>query len=230
VMSDDLASLADFSGITRLFPLPNLVFFPHVLQPLHIFEARYRQMTADALASDRLIALVLLQSGWEADYEGRPAVHPVACLGRILAEQRLDDGRYNILLRGLCRVGLTEEMDQGKLYRSARVQLIEDVAVPQGEEARLRRRVKKVVARWFPAQGGVREQFRQLLRGDLSLGALADIIAFALPLDLDLKQELLEEPRASQRIRRLLDYLETHSPSSDEPPAERKFPPEFSVN
>src|SRR5271166_4788446 len=103
-MSDDDSALTDFSGTVRLFPLPNLVLFPHVMQPLHIFEPRYRQLTADALAADRLITLALLRPGWEADYDGKPAIHPVACIGRVVAEQRLDDGRFNILLRGLSRL------------------------------------------------------------------------------------------------------------------------------
>src|SRR5439155_19684170 len=98
-MNDDQAALNQFGGVARLFPLPNVVLFPHVVQPLHIFEPRYRQMTADALEDDRLIALVLLQPGWEADYEGRPSVCTMTCVGRIIAEQRLPDGRYNLLLR-----------------------------------------------------------------------------------------------------------------------------------
>src|SRR6266496_3253962 len=118
-MSEPFADLSDFGGIARLFPLPNLVLFPHVMQPLHIFEPRYRQMTADALDSDRLIALALLQPGWEANYDGKPAIQGIACLGRIAAEQCLDDGRYNILLRGLSRVRIVEESPTGKLYRCA---------------------------------------------------------------------------------------------------------------
>src|SRR6266568_3715474 len=99
-MSDDLQALQSFSGIARLFPLPNAVLFPHLVMPLHIFEPRYRQMTRDALAGDRFIAMVLLQPGWESEYEALPAIHSVACLGRIQAEQRLPDGRFNIQLRG----------------------------------------------------------------------------------------------------------------------------------
>src|SRR5436190_8247643 len=99
-MSDEFP-LADFSGKARLFPLPNLVFFPRVMQPLHIFEPRYRQMTADALDDDKYIALVLPQPGWEKAYAGKPAIHSVACLGKIIADQKLDDGRFNLLLRGV---------------------------------------------------------------------------------------------------------------------------------
>ena len=112
-MSEHPSPLAGFNGTARLFPLTNLVLFPHVVQPLHIFEPRYRQMIRDALAADRLIAMVLLRPGWEEQYEGRPAVHAVACLGRILAEQPLDDGRYNLLLRGLSRVRLRESVGGG---------------------------------------------------------------------------------------------------------------------
>src|SRR5437660_1133908 len=103
-MSDDLAALSRFEGTARLFPLPNLVLFPHVIQPLHIFEPRYREMMADALAGDRLVSIVLLRPGWEASYQGQPLVHEVACLGRIVADQRLEDGRFHLLLRGLARV------------------------------------------------------------------------------------------------------------------------------
>src|SRR5438874_6479728 len=98
-MSDDVSPLANYSGTARLFPLPNLVLFPHVVQPLHVFEPRYRQMTADALADDRLITMVLLKPGWEDAGNKPAALHPVACLGRVVADQLLPDGRYNLLLR-----------------------------------------------------------------------------------------------------------------------------------
>jgi Lon protease-like protein len=205
------------------------------MQPLHVFEPRYRQMTADALASDRLLTLCLLQPGWEADYDGRPAVYPVACVGKVVAEQRLDDGRYNLLLRGLARVRILEEVPQGKPYRVARVELLSDRAVPQGKaEQQGRRRLRSAVKGWFPSQkGGVLEQFSKLLDSDLPLGALCDILAFALPLEVALKQALLEQLEVRKRVRRLLDYLQSN-PQQPAPAAaglaERKFPPEFSAN
>src|SRR5947207_8575980 len=128
-MSDDLSPLAHFAGTARLFPLPNLVFFPHVMQPLHIFEPRYRQMTADALDGDGLIALAVLQPNWEKHYEGKPAIAPVACLGKITADQRLEDGRYNLLLRGLTRIRVLRELTTAKLYRQAEVAVLKDIEV-----------------------------------------------------------------------------------------------------
>jgi Lon protease-like protein len=233
-MSDESSPLSDFAGTARLFPLPNLVLFPHVMQPLHIFEPRYRQMTADALAGDRLIALVLLKPGWEVDYDATPPIHAVACLGRVVAEQSLDDGRYNILLRGLARIRIRTEVPQGKLYRNASVDLLADVYPPEGLAAReLRKRLGKALTSWFPDKGAVYDQFRKLLRSELPLGPLGDIISFALPIDLEVKQALLEELDVRQRVRRLLEYLDAHpqKPAKAKPVlAERKFPPEFSVN
>src|SRR3954465_13931138 len=109
-MSEAFSSLTDYMGTARLFPLPNLVLFPQVMQPLHIFEPRYRQMTADALAGDRFLALALLKPGWEPTYSGNPDIYPIACLGRIIADQRLPDGRYNILVRGLSRIEVVREL------------------------------------------------------------------------------------------------------------------------
>src|SRR3954465_8007381 len=99
-MSDHPESLDDFGGTARLFPLPNLVLFPSVVQPLHVFEPRYRQLMVDALAEDRLIAMALLQPGWEDDYHKRPPIYPGVCIGRIFKEEKLEDGRFNLLLQG----------------------------------------------------------------------------------------------------------------------------------
>jgi uncharacterized protein len=229
IMNHDFAPLAGFSGMVRLFPLPNLVFFPQVMQPLHIFEPRYRQMTLDALAGDGLIALVLPKPGWEADYAGNPPLHSVACLGKIAANQKLKDGRFNILLRGLTRIQICHEIPHNKAYRKAKVDLLAEVPVEESRvDRRLRRRLAKLVPHWFPDQEEVKKEFHKLLKSELSLGALCDIFAFALPLDLEIKQTLLEELEVQERLGLLLDHLQTKS--LEEAVAVRRFPPEFSVN
>jgi uncharacterized protein len=225
-MSDDQAALTNFSGKARLFPLPNLVMFPHVVQPLHVFEPRYRSMTADALTGDKLIALVLLKPGWEEDYEGRPAVHEVACLGRVIADQKLEDGRYNLLLRGLVRVRLVRELDTAALFRSAKVEVLADVHAPEPAEAvRLRRLLAETAPAWFPGQDALLTQLRQMFDSELDLGTLCDIFSFALPLDVEFKQELLATVDVGARATRLLDQLNKQGP-----PAARQFPPPFSDN
>ena len=107
--------IAAMSDLLPLFPLPNVVLFPNVFLPLHIFEPRYREMVADALAGDRLIGMVLLRPGWEHDYEGRPPVYPIGCSGVITHVERLPDGRYNIVLRGLERFRIVEEDHDAQL-------------------------------------------------------------------------------------------------------------------
>ena len=84
-----------------IFPLPNTVLFPNVFLPLHIFELRFKKMVTDALLGDRIIGMTLLRPGWESDYEGCPAVFSVGCAGLITHSETLEDGRYNIVLRGL---------------------------------------------------------------------------------------------------------------------------------
>jgi Lon protease-like protein len=208
-------------GLIRLFPLPNLVLFPGAVQPLHIFEPRYRQMTADALAGDRLIALVLPKPGWEKEYAERPAIHSVACVGRIAGEQRLADGRFNLLLQGTRRAQIVDEVATGKLYRSARVEVLEDVPCADvGQEADLRGLLREQAPEWFHGQSELRDQFLELIAGELALGMLADLIAFALPLDAEFKQMLLEELDVRKRVDLLLRQLSRP----------RTFPPDFSAN
>src|SRR5262249_20115118 len=150
------------SGTARLFPLPNLVFFPYSLQPLHIFEPRYRQMTADALNGDRLIAMALLKPGWEKFYDTGAALHPIACLGRIVADQLLPDGRYNLLLRGLSRVRIVEEVPSDKLYRSARVELVGDrCTAPLDVVMDLRKQLEERILPRF-SEGPIAKQLSEL--------------------------------------------------------------------
>src|SRR5216110_384338 len=97
------------SDLLPLFPLPNVVLFPGVFLPLHIFEPRYREMVADTLDGDRMIGMVLLRPGWDRDYEGRPPVFPIGCTGVITHVERLNDGKFNIVLRGIERFRVVEE-------------------------------------------------------------------------------------------------------------------------
>src|SRR5262249_20300074 len=164
-MSDDSNPLASFAGVARLFPLPNLVFFPHVLQPLYIFEPRYRQMTADALSGDGLIALTMLQDSGDAHPEDRPAIHKIATLGKIVASQRYEDGRYNIILRGLSRLRIIREIAKSKLYREAEVELLpERRPEDPGIEADMIKQLAEQMPLWFPKRDEVANNLRPCAR------------------------------------------------------------------
>jgi uncharacterized protein len=230
-MADDLSSLSGFSGKVRLFPLPNLVLFPHVLQPLHVFEPRYRQLMDDALADDRMMAVSLLRPGWEEDYDKRPPIHPVVCIGKILNEERFADGRYNLMLQGLCRARVDKELKTDRLYRVAHVHLMPDCPVkgPQREHE-VRRQLGENLKGWFVNHPTALDQLDQLLHSPLPSGALCDIFSFALPIDSEFKQQLLEETHVERRVQMLVEHMQTQTPPEADRVGTRKFPPEFSHN
>jgi uncharacterized protein len=227
-MSNDSLALGPFDGTVRLFPLPNVVLFPHTVQALHIFEPRYRRMTADALADDRLIAPALLRSGWETDSERRPAVHSVVCIGRITADQKLDDGRYHLLLHGITRATILEEIDDDQPYRSARVEVLSDVPSPEAMAKRLRAEVGRMVLPWFQQSPTALEQLHQLLASDATLAIVADLLSFAAPLSLETKQRLLTESSVTRRAELLIEAFRVKLPEQQD--AAQKFPPGFSSN
>lgn len=226
-MNEDRAALQNFDGVARLFPLPGLVFYPHAAQPLHIFEPRYRAMTAEALEGDRLIALVLLKPGWDENYEDRPAIHPVAGLGRIVADQLLPDGRYNLLLRGLTRLRIIEELPCDAPFRRARVDVLDDAATTDVDELMALRGALADLMLPRVNSGASREQLLSLFKGELPLGHLCDVLSFALPLPPEVKQALLEETIVPARARLLMGAFAAVTGGAV---ADKPFPPPFSIN
>lgn len=222
----DPASPDDFTGTARLFPLPNLVLFPHVVQGLHIFELRYRQLLTDALATDQLITLALLKPGWEEGYDHAPAIEPVACLGRVTWHEKLADGRYNLRLRGLARLRILEEVPGDRLYRIARAETIsEPVPGDLNQLKKLRYALADVVLARFEEDGPARRQLQELFDGEMPLGQVCDVLSYALPLSMEAKQGLLAEAHAERRAVALIDALHSSAARSDRP-----FPPGFSPN
>src|SRR5437764_1307810 len=138
------------ADLLPLFPLPNVVLFPNVFLPLHIFEPRYREMVADAVATDRLIGMTLLRPGWDREYEGHPPVYPIGCSGVITHVEALADGRYNIVLRGLERFRILEE-DQGRRYRRAVVEPVFERPLAPDDRAAIRRGRSKLEELLTPA-------------------------------------------------------------------------------
>jgi hypothetical protein len=111
-----------------LFPLPNVVLFPGVRTPLHVFEPRYRQMAAAALAGDRQIGMIAVRPEHTDEMAGDPPLFSVGCAGVIAESEPLSDGRYNIVLHGLERFRIVREAprDATRLYRVAEVELLDD--------------------------------------------------------------------------------------------------------
>ena len=186
-----------------VFPLPNVVLFPNVFLPLHIFEPRYRQMVDDALNGDRIIGMVLLRAGWEGDYDGRPPVYPIGCAGVITHAERLPDGRFNIVLRGMEKFRISGE-EEGKPYRLAQVETVTEPPAEglRAEMAGERRRLELLLV---PQPEGQRDPKVPSSMPDEDLvNALAQYLEFE-PVE---KQALLEREGVLDRCRSLIELLE----------------------
>ena len=187
-----------------IFPLPNVVLFPNVFLPLHIFEPRYKAMVADALKGDRLIGMVLLRPGWEGDYEGRPAVFPTGCAGLITHHEQLPDGRYNIVLRGLEKFHVLDE-ETGRSYRVARVSTIhEPLRDEERDEIRAARRRLEALLVPQPQGRGHDPKVPPSMGDEDLVNALAQYMELE-PME---KQALLEREGLLARCRSLIELLE----------------------
>lgn len=202
----DSETTAVFAQIP-LFPLPSVVLFPKAVLPLHIFEERYKQMTADALQGDRLVAMSLLLPGWEKNYYCRPPIEPVVCVGKIISHERLPDGKYNFLLQGSCRARIIREQE-GLAYRTARLERLPEFQVMEIDLAESRRRLAEHVRAGPLATTPLGDQFAKLLTRPIPTIQLIDLMAFTFVEEIQVKQRLLAEPDPRRRAVQLLDSLE----------------------
>ncbi len=188
--------MAQATEALKVFPLPSAVLFPHSVIPLHIFEPRYREMVKDALEGDRVMALAQLEEGWEPQYMERPTLQGMMCAGIIIWHEALENGRYNILLQGVCRARLLSELPPERLYRQARVELLPDPEYHGPEEEQLRQAVFELAGRVPPtfAEGLLPIVARA------SGGTLADVVAAAIIPEPERRQQLLDELDVRQRL------------------------------
>jgi Lon protease-like protein len=187
-----------------LFPLPDVVLFPNVCLPLHIFEPRYREMTADALAGDRIIGMVLLRPGWEGNYDGRPATYDVGCAGVITHAERMADGRYNLVLRGMQKFRVLRENHE-RSYRRAEVEAImEPLSEADREMMHAERRRLESLLVPQPQGRGADPKMPPSMPDEELVNALAQY----LDLEVVEKQALLERDGLVRRCRSLIELLE----------------------
>ncbi|MEA2329662.1 MAG: uncharacterized protein QOE68_4621 [Thermoanaerobaculia bacterium] len=199
-----MTSLSEGEFLLPLFPLPNLVFFPQTRVPLHVFETRYRQLIADAMASDQRFGIVLLRPGFELDYFGAPPVYACGTVALIEQTVTLDDGRYNILVHGETRFQILDEVSR-EPYRVARVtaqpQIEGDATAAYAQRTWLKE-LSQQYLRFLPEQGAVPEI------ASVGLEALTNALIMSLTLDVAEKQRLLETDDLIARAEEVADELE----------------------
>ncbi|MCI0693306.1 LON peptidase substrate-binding domain-containing protein [candidate division KSB1 bacterium] len=191
-----------------IFPLPNVVFFPKIFLPLHIFEERYKCMIHDALRRDQKIGMILLQEGWERDYFGAPPVHQIGCVGKIEAHEKLPQGRFNILLRGLSRFKIADFVQEDP-YRIARVRLLDDdpLLLETDQQMHEREAFLNQFLRYLNEVLGVELEEHKLDR-TASLESVVNQVAAVLDIPIVQKQQLLEMSGVAKRygiVRGIID-------------------------
>jgi Lon protease-like protein len=202
-MSDEASIQVNFGKPMPLFALDSAALLPQQVLHLHIFEPRYRQMVEHALDGTGQFAVAVFEGRrWKQEYHGRPPLRSAVCVGQIAQHEKLPDGRYNILVQGVCRARIVEEVlpEEGRLYRLAR---LEPIGIDPGEEQKLY---------------GIRERFTELLtEGPLTKLAAAEwiverihnteiptpvileLVGFALSTRRETRYRLLAEPDAGER-------------------------------
>jgi Lon protease-like protein len=184
-----------------VFPLAGALLFPRAQLPLHIFEPRYRAMVRDALARDRLIAMIQPK-----DEDEPPALFEVGCLGRIGACDELEDGRFNIVLEGLSRFRIAREATVDTLYRQVDA---DRSGFHEDEDAVLasiqRAEVEREARRYADALGYMVE-WESVSRLDDEM--LVNGIAQIAPLDVGSKQALLEASDLADRADLLVQFMQ----------------------
>jgi uncharacterized protein len=242
---DDLDAVTrlpdDFDGRVRLFPLPDLVLFPHAMQPLHIFEPRYCEMLSEALDGDHLIAMSTLTGGHLPSMMSEPTIANTVCLGRIISHAEVEEGRHNVLLVGVRRARIVSELDAGRPFRIAKVEVLDDIYPPTGAAGRvqLKSDLLEAFGDVIPASVNSQQNLHDLMAGQMGLGPITDIISYTLPFEVEEKLQMLGDSDVDSRAVELVRLLKSGSIDlqtvSDVEFAgaskkNQEFPPPFSLN
>jgi Lon protease-like protein len=202
-MSDETAIQVNFGRPMPVFPLDQVTLLPQQVLPLHIFEPRYRQMVTDALDASGQIAMAVFDGrDWKQQYHGRPPIRPAVCIGHIAQHEKLADGRYNIILRGVCRARVIKELAprDARLYREA---MLEPIGLEQDETPTLRA-LRVSIERDLDAGSLARladgaTLLEYVRDDDIPTAALLELISFTLVKDREKRYRLLEEGDADAR-------------------------------
>ena len=187
-----------------LFPLEDVVLFPHSMIPLYVFEARYRKMVRDVLAGNHLVAISLQLEKENVTEEGAPRVATIASVGELVLAQELPDGRFNLVVRGRARIGIDEELESDEPYRLIAAHEIPDD--PPEKSAELDeadttlRALVSGLAESIPDGG---ELLKHVAAAQESPAALANVMAASLIADARVRQHLLETTDVFQRLEQL---------------------------
>ncbi len=193
-----------------IFPLPTVNLFPETTSSYHIFEPRYVEMIESVLEGDGLLAMAVLKPGYEEDYYGTPEIYPVGCLGRIQSYEKLENGKYNIVLEGLYRVGF------GQIVKDNPYRVAELIELPESDSSNDfidEREDLLLRLNYLVEQSPDNLDFTPILGEQESFIALVNLVARTLPMRNDEQYSLLSMDSVRERANRILwlidDQIET---------------------
>ena len=191
-----------------VFPLPDVVFFPGTVLPLHVFETRYRAMVKDALAADRTIAVALLQPGWEKQYAGNPACFEVATAGTVEELETTADGRYYFKLAGSVRIRLFEVLRDAP-YRLVRAEEIPERPIDESDPSIRSRKLDLLATQACLIRELTGNETPSLVLDErMSFAAAVNGACASLPTEAAIRQTLLELDDLTERHRRAVGILD----------------------
>jgi len=200
----------EFPNKIPIFPLSNFIIFPNTTVPLNIFEPRYIQMINDCMKGNRLIGMV--QPKKSGDLK-KPNLYQVGCVGKITSFNDTEDGRYLIVVNGICRYNIVEELINNKLYRECKISFdnyIDDLDENLKEEIKFSE-VKMMfndLKVLFKKQGYL-INWKDIEKQNIH--QIINTLAMASPFSLEEKQILLETDNLVERNKKLIEILKTYA-------------------
>jgi len=204
---DPRAALRKAVAALKVFPLHGVAVLPGTPAPFHVFEPRYRALVGDAIAGDRILAVPGLFGKSDA-HALHPPLRAVCGAGIIEAEERYPDGRFDIVVRGVARVRLLEELPQARLYREFKAEVLDDrlpaggAAALEGELEGLRQLVYDLSTK-LPSESGA-TQLAEAVAQMKEPSSIVDLVAAAAVSDPDARQKILEEADVARRLELVL--------------------------
>lgn len=208
-MSDEGAIQVNFGRPMPLFPLDTAVLLPQQVLPLHVFEPRYRQMVERALDGAGQFAMAIFHgTRWRQEYHARPPLRPAVCVAQIVQHERLAEGKFNLLLQGLCRARIVEEVAAApdRLYREARLE-------PMGEEEDeeslrgVRERLVELLEEQLGELGVTAWVLDRVRTLQIPTSVVLELVSFTIISDAELRYRLLAEASGPERAAMILDEL-----------------------
>tara|TARA_B100000029_G_scaffold220335_1_gene218069 strand:- start:766 stop:1413 length:648 start_codon:yes stop_codon:yes gene_type:complete len=200
----------EFPNKIPIFPLSNFIIFPNTNVPLNIFEPRYIQMIDDCMKGNRLIGII--QPKKTGDLK-KPNLYQVGCVGKITSFNETEDGRYLIVINGICRFKIIEELINDKLYRECKISFdnyISDLDENKKEEIKLLnlKSIFKDLKILFKKQGYL-INWEDIEKQNID--QTINTLSMASPFSLEEKQVLLETNTLADRNKKLEEILKTYT-------------------